>query len=85
LIPSLKQQHLLNDIPLDNISLLVLFSSEVDRSSGQLSSFFKKNKESMIYSRYRNLKHLLLIDVNFDDKIEDFISISQLNLDLIYL
>ena len=35
--------------------------------------------------QYSNLNCLLLINIDFDDNIEDFVSISQLRPDLIYL
>ena len=73
-----------NDLQLDKISFLVLLSSEVCPTVS-LSPQSKQNLKSIMGRQYPNLKLLLLIDINFDGNIEDYIPISQMNLDLIYL
>jgi hypothetical protein len=73
-----------NDLLLDDISLLTLLSSK--STLGRPSSpECKEIIGSVMDRRYPNLKCLLLKDTNFDEKIEIFISILQLNLELLYV
>ena len=84
LIPP-SELGLLNDPLLDNISLLILLPSKHGPSNGKLTSQDKKHLKSMMNRLRPKLKYLLLIDMDFDDNIEDSIPIPQLNLDLIYV
>lgn len=77
-------QDLPNDVSLDDVSLLALFSPRVSDKK-PLSPQTKQSLKSVMNHQYPNLKYLLLMDTNLDDNIEDFISISQLKIDLIYL
>ena len=79
------EQNLPNIPSLNDISLLIIIPSEEDRSSKQLSAQSKLNLKSVMSLQYTNLKYLVLIGMNLDGNIEDFIAISQLKLDLIYL
>ena len=74
-----------DDLSLYDVSLLTLLSSEKDLSNKQLTPQYKQNLKSIMGHQNEKLKYLFLIDLNIDGKIEDFISISQLKLDLIYL
>jgi hypothetical protein len=78
-------QDLLNDILLDNVSLLILLPSETVPSNRQLSYQFKQNLKFLMNHRCPNLKYLFLKDIDLDGNIEEVISSSQLRLDLIYL
>jgi hypothetical protein len=79
--------HLGHDLPgdmsLDNISVLALLSSYVDLSI-QFSLQSKPNSMSIV-GNCPNLKHLLLKNIHFDICIENYIPISKMKLDLIYL
>jgi hypothetical protein len=79
------EQNLPNDISSDEISLLTLLLSKADHLNGRLSSQSKEVLKSLMNRRFPNLKCLLLIGMDFGDKIENSIAISLLNLDLIYL
>ena len=79
------EQAFPNDLSSDDISLLILIPSEADRSNKRLSPQSKQNLKSVMNRPYSGLKYLLLMCVDFDDNIDEFISISQLKLDLIYL
>ena len=71
-------------LSLDNISLLTLLPSGKNITES-LSSQSKSDLKFIINRLSPTLKHLVLMGINFDDYIENFISISQLKLDLIYL
>ena len=77
------EQHLPDDLLLDDISLLTFFPSEADLKK-PISPSCKQNLMSVMSLKYPDLKYLLLIGINFDDNIEKFIQISQPKLDLIY-
>jgi hypothetical protein len=77
-------QHLPDDLLLDNISFLTLLPSNAEIKK-PLPSQSKRSLKSMLSLPYPNLKCLLLVGINFDDKIEDYITISKLDLDIIYL
>ena len=85
LIVSLEQD-LPSDALLDDMSLLILLPSETDFSNGELSTQSKQNWKCMMNRLCPKLKYLLLKDIylEFDSVIEDFISISQMKLNLIY-
>ena len=73
-----------SDLSIDNLSLLALLPSRI----GSMESLFPQsehNSRSIVASRCPNLKYILLTDIDLCCKIEDFISISQQKLDLIYL
>ena len=78
------EKDLFNGFPSDDVSLLTFFSSETDFTKA-LSPQSKKYLESVMNRRYPNLKHLILMDIKFDEMIENFIPISQLKLDLLCL
>ena len=66
-----------------NMSSIVLLPSNWDHT--YLFPQIKKNLEDIVSIQDSKLKHILLIDMNSKGNIEDFISISRLRLDLIYL
>ena len=69
---------------LDNLSLLALLSLEIDDMRSSSPRFMQQIQ--LIMNCYgSNLKYILLQDMRLHDKIENFISISRLKLDLIYL
>jgi hypothetical protein len=78
------EQNIYSDLSLYNISFLSLIPPEEDFMK-PLSLHSKQIPKSIIGRRYPTLKHLLLIGINLDDNIENFISISQRELDLSYL
>jgi hypothetical protein len=78
-------QDLPGDLSLDNVSQLTLFPSKTHLSYGQLSSQNKKSLKAMMNRLHPNLKHLLLIHIDFDDNLEEYIPIPQLKLDLIFI
>ncbi len=77
-----------SDIPkqpsLSDVSSLIFLPPNSDISK-PLSSQSKKNLRSIMDHLSPKLKHLSFMYVNFDGPIEDFISISQSKLDLIYI
>ena len=79
------EQDLSNSLSWDSISSLTLFPSEVNPPNRQLSSRAKQNLSFIMSHQCPNLKYLLLAYIDFGGRIEDFISISKLNLDLLYL
>ena len=73
-----------NNLHLDNIAFLAFISSE----ESPVVPLFPQSKQilkSIIGRHSPNLKYLLLKNVDFDDDIEDFVPLSQLKLDLIYI
>ena len=76
-------QELPNDLSLDNVSFIAFFSSET--YSNMTFSSPEETLKSIMNRRYPHLKYLLFYDTQFDGNIEDYISISQLKLNLIYI
>ena len=74
-----------NDLPLDNISLLTLLPSEADPINKQLTPQSKQNLKFMMDRLYPKLIHIVLWNVDFGDSIDDYVSISQLRSDLVYM
>ena len=83
LIFSLRE-NLPSDLSLDNISFLTFFSLTINVIE-PLSPQAKQTLGFIMNRQYSNLNCLLLIDIDFEDNIEDFVSIPQLRPDLIYL
>ena len=76
-------QELPNDLSLDDVSFIAFFSSE--KYFKMPFSSPEKTLKSIMNRRYPDLKYLLFYDTQFDGNIEDYISISQLKLNLIYI
>ena len=72
------------DSPLDNISFITLFPSKIG-SPEALSTQSKQALRSIMSCRCPNLKYLLLDGLDLNDCLEDYIPISELSLDLIYI
>jgi hypothetical protein len=72
------------DLSSNNISYLALLPSITDFME-PLTLQFRQNLKSLMDRQFPKLKHLLLVGINFGSPIGDFISISQLKLDLIYI
>ena len=73
-----------DDISLNTISLLTLFSSKIDVME-PLSPQAKQSLKFILSPQGPKLRHLFLKNIDFDDNIEEFVSSSQSRLDLIYL
>jgi hypothetical protein len=73
-----------SDPPLDDVSFLALFPSKANLIE-VLPPQFKQGLKSFMNRLHPKLKHLLLINADFGDHIEDYIPISQLKLNLIYM
>ena len=77
-------QNFPSDALSNYISLLAFLPSKIGLIE-VLSPQSRQNLKSMMTCRHPNLKYLLLKCIDFDANIEDFIAISRLRLDLIYL
>jgi hypothetical protein len=83
LVLSLEQNVPCDTLP-DDTSFLILLASKMD-SIQTWSPQLKQILKSINNLKYPRLKYILLKNINFSEAIEDYIPISQMKLDSIYL
>jgi hypothetical protein len=79
------EQDLPNDLSLNNISLLTLLPSETTHSNRHSPPHSKRTPKFLMNRPCPTLKYFLPLGFNFENNIEDHISISQLKLDWMYI